>query len=79
MRSRLAEESMSLNLSLKNDIFNIMMMSVKKKRRLLLLLVLALAPISVGCTGSQEIVEPSRDSFNAGEVEVRSFGNAEAK
>jgi len=56
-----------------------MMMSVKKKRRLLLLLVLALAPISVGCTGSQEIVEPSRDSFNAGEAEVRSFGNAEAK
>lgn len=78
MRSRLAEESMSLNLSLKNNIFNIMMMSVKKKRRLLLF-VLALAPISVGCTGAQEIVEPSRDNFNAGEVEVRSFGNAEAK
>ena len=42
-------------------------MSVMKKTALLLL-VLALA--SAGCSGSQEIQEPSRDDFISGEVKT---------
>ena len=38
------------------------------KKTALLLLVLALA--STGCSGSQEIVEPSREDFITGEVKT---------
>lgn len=38
------------------------------KRNLLILSALALA--SIGCVGSQEIVEPNRDDFNAGEAQT---------
>jgi len=34
--------------------------------------------MSVGCTGSQDIVEPSRDKFNDGEVELRTLSSAGA-
>ncbi len=39
------------------------------KIKLLLILLCLFGLASVGCTGSQEIVEPSRDSLNKGEVE----------
>lgn len=47
--------------------FDVYKMSVMKKTALLLL-VLALA--SAGCSGSQEIQEPSRDDFISGEVKT---------
>ena len=40
------------------------------KTLLTLLLLLTLAAISIGYTGSQEVVEPSRENFNAGDVTV---------
>lgn len=39
-----------------------------------ILLLLALAPVSIGCTGSQEVVVPSRENFNTGEVTVHELG-----
>ena len=41
------------------------------KKITLLLLLLSLASFSIGCSGSQDIVEPSRENFNTGEVEVK--------
>ena len=46
------------------------------KKKWLLLCALSLALMSVGCTGSQDIVEPSRDNFNDGEVELRTLSSA---
>ena len=40
------------------------------KMRINLLVLSALVLASIGCTGSQEIVEPNRDDFNAGEVKT---------
>ena len=48
------------------------------KKKWLLLCALSLALMSVGCTGSQDIVEPSRDKFNDGEVELRTLSSAGA-
>ena len=45
------------------------------KRNMFLLMVLAV--ITVGCTGAQEIVEPSRDNFNTGEVTTHTLGAQE--
>ncbi len=45
------------------------------KRIVLLSLLPTLALISIGCTGSQEIVEPSRENFNTGEVKVHELGS----
>ena len=42
----------------------------KMKIILLVLMLSAIALASVGCTGSQEIVEPSRDDFYVGEVQT---------
>ena len=42
----------------------------KMKIILLVLMLSAMALASVGCTGSQEIVEPSRDDFYVGEVQT---------
>ena len=39
-------------------------------KKITLLLLLTLAAISIGCTGSQEVVEPSRENFNTGDVTV---------
>ena len=41
------------------------------KKITLLLLLLSLASFSIGCIGSQDIVEPSRENLNTGEVEVK--------
>ena len=41
----------------------------KMKTKLLILLCLFGLVVSVGCPGSQDIVEPSRDSLNKGKVE----------
>ena len=38
--------------------------------RINLLVLSALVLASIGCTSSQEIVEPNRDDFNAGEVKT---------
>ena len=38
--------------------------------RINLLVLSALVLASIGCTGSQEIAEPNRDDFNAGEVKT---------
>ena len=40
------------------------------KKITLLLLLLSLASFSIGCSGSQDIVEPSRENFNTGEVTI---------
>ena len=39
-------------------------------KKITLLLLLTLAVIAIGCTGSQEVVEPSRENFNTGDVTV---------
>ena len=40
------------------------------KKITLLLLLLSLASFSIGCSGSQDVVEPSRENFNTGEVTI---------
>jgi len=47
------------------------------KKYLLLFCAFVLALVSVGCSGSQEIVEPNRDNFNTGPVIRKSPANAE--
>lgn len=40
----------------------------------IILLLIMLTSISIGCVGSQEVVEPNRDNLNTGEVTVREQG-----
>lgn len=47
------------------------------KKNLLLLCALALASIAVGCTGSQDIVEPDRDNFNTEPMKAKRPGFTE--
>ena len=46
------------------------------KKKWLRLCALSLALMSVGCTGSNDMVEPNRDNFNDGEVELRTLSSA---
>lgn len=43
----------------------------------IIMLLLTLAPMSIGCAGSQEAVVPSRENFNTGEVTVHELGSSE--
>ncbi|QDS99278.1 hypothetical protein HG15A2_26000 [Adhaeretor mobilis] len=43
--------------------------------RRIILPLLTLASLSIGCTGSQEVVVPSRENFNTGEVTVHELGS----
>ena len=50
----------------------------KMKIILPVLVVSVIALASVGCTGSQEIVEPSRDDFYVGEVQTHRISGGSA-
>lgn len=49
--------------------YRLFFVKINVQIKLLLILLFLCGLVSVGCTGSQEIVEPSRDSLNKGKVE----------